>query len=98
MSKPRAAVVRAYSWIDLAVLCCGSNTPAEDAAVNIRAVVEDLKRGKRYAELIGVDGQNGDIILMEGQTRATAYAAAQLPDRIDCLVGSSPSMSKWSFY
>jgi len=76
----------------------GSDTPAEDAAVNIRAVAEDLKRGKRYAELIGVDGQSGDIILMEGHTRATAYAIAQLPDRIDCLVGSSPSMSRWAFY
>jgi hypothetical protein len=76
----------------------GSDTPAEDAAVNIRAVAEDLKRGKRYAELIGVDGQSGDIILMEGHTRATAYAVAQLPDRIDCLVGSSPLMNRWAFY
>ncbi len=76
----------------------GSDTPAEDAAVNIRAVADDLKRGKQYAELIGVDGQNGEIILMEGHTRATAYAVAQLPDRIDCLVGSSPSMVRWAFY
>jgi hypothetical protein len=74
------------------------NTPAEDAAVNIRAVVEDLKRGKRYPELIGVNGRSGEIILMEGHTRATAYAVAQLPDRVDCLVGSSPSMSRWAFY
>jgi hypothetical protein len=76
----------------------GSDTPAEDAAVNIRAVAEDLKSGKRYAELIGVDGQSGDINLMEGHTRATAYAVAQLPDRIECIVGSSPSMSRWAFY
>jgi hypothetical protein len=76
----------------------GPNTPAEDAAVNIRAVVEDLKRGKRYPELIGVNGQNGEIILMEGHTRATAYAVAQLPDRTECIVGSSPSMSNWAFY
>jgi len=76
----------------------GPDTPAEDAAVNIRAVAKDLKRGKQYAELIGVDGQSGDIILMEGHTRATAYAVAQLPDRIECLVGSSPSMSRWAFY
>jgi hypothetical protein len=61
-------------------------------------LAEDLRRGKRYAELIGVDGQSGNIILMEGHTRATAYALAQLPDRIECIVGSSPSMSQWAFY
>jgi hypothetical protein len=76
----------------------GADTPAEDAAVNIRAVADDLKRGRRYPELIGVDGQNGDIILMEGHTRATAYALTQLPERIECIVGSSPTMRTWTFY
>jgi hypothetical protein len=70
----------------------------EEAAVNIRAVVSDLKRGKRNPELIGVDDQTGDIILMEGHTRATAYAVTQLPERIECLIGSSPNMKTWAFY
>ena len=72
--------------------------PAEDAAVNIRAVVADLKRGTRYPELIGVEGQNGDIILMEGHTRATAYVLSPPPEPIGCIVGSSPTMTSWVFY
>jgi hypothetical protein len=75
-----------------------TGTAVEEAAVNIRAVVGDLKRGKRYPELIGVHDQTGCIILMEGHTRATAYAVSQLPERIECLVGSSPSMKTWAFY
>jgi hypothetical protein len=104
---PKLKYAKCPPWIELSrgtrlviegATNIGSDTPAEDAAVNIRAVAEDLKRGKRYAELIGVDGQSGEIILMEGHTRATAYAVAQLPDRIECIVGSSPSMSRWAFY
>jgi hypothetical protein len=76
----------------------GTNTPSEDAAVNIRAVADDLTRGKRYAELIGVYDDNGDIILMEGHTRATAYVAAALPDRVECIVGSSTTIRNWVFY
>jgi hypothetical protein len=53
---------------------------AEDANRNIRAVADDLRSGKRYAELIGVDGEVGKVILVEGHTRATAYALAQLPE------------------
>jgi hypothetical protein len=71
---------------------------AEDANRNIKAVADDLRSGKRYAELIGVDGEAGEIILAEGHTRATAYAVAQLPERIECIVGSSPNMRNWAFY
>jgi hypothetical protein len=72
--------------------------PAEDAAVNIRAVLDDLKCGKRYPELIGVEGQNGDIILMEGHTRATAYVLSPPAEPIGCIVGSSSTMTSWAFY
>jgi hypothetical protein len=72
--------------------------PAEDAAVNIRAVLDDLKCGKRYPELIGVEGQNGDIILMEGHTRATAYVLSPPAEPIGCILGSSPTMTSWAFY
>jgi hypothetical protein len=66
--------------------------------VNTRAIVEDLKRGKVYPELIGVDGAAGEIILMEGHTRATAHALAKAPSQIKCIVGSSVSMRNWAFY
>jgi hypothetical protein len=72
--------------------------PAEDAAVNIRAVVADLRRGKRYPALIGVEDQNRGIILMEGHTRATAYIVSPPADPIACIVGSSPTVASWAFY
>jgi hypothetical protein len=72
--------------------------PAEEAAVNIRAVLADLKRGTRYPELIAVEGQNGDIILMEGHTRATAYVLFSPAEPIRCIVGSSPTMTSWELY
>lgn len=71
---------------------------AEDANRNIKAVADDLRSGKRYAELIGVDGEAGKLILVEGHTRATAYAIAQLPECAECIVGSSPTMRTWAFY
>ena len=72
--------------------------PAEEAAVNIRAVVAELKRGKRFPELIGVEDQNGDIILMEGHTRATAYVLSPPAEPIGCILGNSPTMTSWAFY
>lgn len=104
---PKLKYANCPPWIDLSrrtrfviegAKNIGAGTPAEDAAVNIRAVTADLKCGKRYPELIGVDDHNGDIILMEGHTRATAYAVAQLPERIECIIGSSPNMRSWAFY
>jgi hypothetical protein len=71
---------------------------AEDANKNIKAVADDLRSGKRYAELIGVEGEAGKIILAEGHTRATAYALTQLPECAECFVGSSPTMRTWAFY
>src|SRR5713226_6369189 len=71
---------------------------AEDANRNIRTVADDLRSGKRYAELIGVDGEVGKVILVEGHTRPTAYALAQLPECAECIVGSSQTMRTWAFF
>jgi hypothetical protein len=71
---------------------------AEDANKNIKAVAAAVRTGKRYPELIGVSGPRGEVILLEGHTRATAYALAQLPERAECIVASSPTVSRWAFY
>ena len=71
---------------------------AEDANRNIKAVAADVRGGKRYPALIGVDGLNGEIILLEGHTRATAYALAKSSERVECIIGSSPTMKTWAFY
>lgn len=46
---------------------------------NIRAVATALRGGRRYPPLIAVESGQGDLILVEGYTRATAYALTGLP-------------------
>ena len=77
----------------------GLNGPAEQLAVNIRAIVEDLSKGKEYPPLIGVyDQDRENILLLEGHSRATAYAATRLPNRFECVVGSSATITTWAYY
>jgi hypothetical protein len=64
----------------------------------ILTIAADVRAGKRYAELIGAAGEGDDIILIEGHVRATAYVLAQLPERMQCIVGSSPAMRNWEAY
>ena len=71
---------------------------AEDANVNIKAVAEQLKCGKRYPELIVVEGTGEDLIVVEGHTRATAYVLAEFAKPISLLVGTSLLLSHWAFY
>jgi len=70
----------------------------ENVNEHIKAVAEEVRKGKRYPELIAVQGRNDEIILVEGHTRATAYVVAQLAESIYCLIGSSPAMNDWAFY
>lgn len=39
-----------------------------------------------------------DIVLMEGHTRATAYALTNMPNEIEVFIGTSPGMAGWSFF
>jgi len=68
---PKLKYAKCSPWLELSrgtrfvtegAKSIASGIPTEEAAVNIRAVVDDLKLGKRYPELIGVKGENGDII------------------------------------
>lgn len=70
----------------------------EGANQNIKQIADDFKKGKRYPELIAVEDHDGSLILVEGHTRATAYALANLNEDVTILLGSSPTMHLWSFY
>ena len=70
----------------------------ENANENIQAVADAMKGGKRYPPLIGVEGDNGELILAEGHPRATAHLLGGLNENIEILVGTSPSMKNWAFY
>lgn len=64
----------------------------------IRTIAAQVRDGKKYAELIGVAGEDCDVILVEGHVRATAYAFVQMPEQVECIVGSSPGMRNWPLY
>ena len=72
-------------------------TPA-GFADSIAAIQEQLRKGKRYPELIVAEGMNGDLILIEGHTRTTAYTASELEEDVKLIVASSPSMHRWHYY
>ena len=64
----------------------------------IRAVAASVRRGHRFPELVAVDEAGGNHVLVEGHTRATAYAIAWPKDGVRVLIGSSVRMSEWCFY
>ncbi len=68
-----------------------------DVNAHILAVAKLVEAGQEFPELIAV--QNGDsrFVLMEGHTRATAYALAGVAHPVEILVASSTQMQTWSF-
>ena len=73
-------------------------TTDDKVEANVKAVVEQLRLGKRYPELIVVQGAGEDLILVEGHTRATAYVLAKPIEHIPSLVGTSSQMDQWKRY
>jgi hypothetical protein len=71
--------------------------PLEDAK-RFRAIQDAIARGKQFPELIAAEGQNGDLILIEGHSRATAYVACCFAKNVKMFLASSPSMHGWVFY
>jgi hypothetical protein len=63
---------------------------------NVRGVLERVRNGGTFPDLIAVF--TGSHILVEGNTRATAYVLAQPARAISVIMGSSPSQfSEWFF-
>ena len=55
-----------------------------------------IEQGLPMAELIMVETDAGELVLVEGHTRATAYAV--LSDRaFPAFIGTSPLMGRWAF-
>src|SRR5262252_2487201 len=92
-------------WVELS----GGTRLAADAAPRIRAGVapfgvssdwalgmaREVARGARFPPLIlATAGPGGDLVVLEGHCRLTAYMLARdrLPPELEVLVGSSPAM------
>jgi hypothetical protein len=95
-------------WVELS----GPTRLAADAAPRIRAGVapfglpsdwalgmaQAVADGARFPPLILVTtGPGGDLVVLEGHARLTAYMLARdhLPPELAVLVGSSPTMIRW---
>jgi hypothetical protein len=61
-------------------------------------IQEKLRRGELLPEIIAADGENGDLILIEGHCRATAYVGLNWSENIPMFLGSSPQMPNWYYF
>ena len=67
-------------------------------AYRVKGVVDRIRSSVVFPPLIAVDGDDGSLVLLEGYTRATGYAAAKISYPIDVLVGRSLGMKRWRWY
>jgi hypothetical protein len=82
---------------DLVANLSRGQVPIEDAK-RFRAIQDAIVQGRRFPELIAAEGQDGELILIEGHSRATAYAACGFAENVKMFLASSPSMHGWVFY
>lgn len=66
-------------------------------ARNAHAVAARISAGERFPALIAVARNDGARVLVEGHTRATAYAMMAAPASVDLLLGRSGQMDTWYF-
>jgi hypothetical protein len=67
-----------------------------ELADRVRVAIQRIEQRLPIAELIMVETGSGELVLVEGHTRATAYAV--LGDRsFQSFIGISPLMGQWNF-
>jgi hypothetical protein len=69
-----------------------------NSAEHVLAIQKALMGGTKLAPLVVVEGDEGDLILVEGHCRATAYVGLDWNCSIPALLGSSAQMRSWYFY
>ena len=67
---------------------------------NVAGIAARQSTGDAFQALIAVEcgGHTSQPVLMEGHTRATAYALTDSPREIEVFVGSSATMDRWQFF
>ncbi|MFF4780211.1 hypothetical protein ACFY3E_02860 [Streptomyces griseorubiginosus] len=109
LSAGEAADVRYIDYSYWVELSDGSRRPT-DAAARIKAglrafdvpnepfvgAARALMRGARFPPLILVGENQDNLVCLEGHLRLTAYALADFPTGIECLIGTAPAMGRWA--
>jgi hypothetical protein len=71
----------------------------EDPGRRVLAIQEKLRRGEQLPELIAAESVDDDaLILIEGNSRATAYCGLNWQKNVPLFLASSPEMKHWAFY
>ena len=64
----------------------------------VERIRSDLEGGMTYPKLIAIaKPDSSSLILLEGNSRATAYCAAGMAAEVPILFGTSPAMDRWAF-
>jgi hypothetical protein len=71
--------------------------PSDVATQQIAAIAEDIRKGKRFPELIAAEPDGGSLVLIEGHSRATAYLIEHLEGPVEALIATSPLLTRWYF-
>jgi len=67
-------------------------------AETVAAIQGKLKRNETLAELVAVEGEGGQLILIEGAHRITAYVGLNWQANIPAIIGRSALMPNWYWY
>jgi hypothetical protein len=108
LSPGELARVRYIEYSYWNELSCGSRLPS-DAAQQIRRGVSvfgvsnrrflraarAVERGELFPPLILAGRRRDRLICLEGHLRLTAYALAEFPCEVECLVGTARTMDRW---
>jgi hypothetical protein len=67
---------------------------------NVSGIANRLRQGDRFPALIAIQCGADSVppVLLEGHTRATAYALTDSPGEFDVIIGSSTQMNRWAFF
>jgi hypothetical protein len=60
------------------------------------SAAQALRRGEQFPPLILVGARTDALVCLEGNLRLTAHAVGGFSVRVECLVGTAPSMNRWS--
>jgi hypothetical protein len=75
-----------------------ANDPTTPETQHLQGVLAALRSGKAFDPLIAAEAPGGPLVLMEGHSRAIAYAIEDRTDNVDAYVGTSSLMSGWAYY
>jgi hypothetical protein len=109
LSAAELALVRYMDYSYWYEISGGSRLPA-DAAARIQAglrawdvpngrfteAARALARGEQFPPLILVGENQRELVCLEGHLRLTAYALAGFPVDAECLIGTAPTMGRWT--